>query len=34
MNVAYKVDMDIRWEQNEDHFRLWTEGRTGYPLGG
>lgn len=22
----------IRWEENEEHFRAWCEGKTGYPL--
>lgn len=25
-------DRYLRWSDNEDHFRAWCEGRTGYPL--
>jgi deoxyribodipyrimidine photo-lyase len=30
---SFKKQYDaIIWEQNEDHYRLWCEGKTGYPL--
>lgn len=25
-------DKDIQWKQNEEHFRLWCEGKTGVPI--
>jgi len=25
-------DKDIKWKQNEEHFRLWCEGKTGVPI--
>ena len=30
-NYHKKYDQ-VRWENNEDHFKAWCEGRTGYPL--
>ncbi|NKB15895.1 MAG: hypothetical protein HC774_01585 [Sphingomonadales bacterium] len=33
MNKSFKPEYtDIRWEYNQDHFRAWTEGKTGYPI--
>jgi deoxyribodipyrimidine photo-lyase len=30
---AFKPEYDrIEWEHNEEHFRCWREGKTGYPL--
>ncbi|GCD78016.1 deoxyribodipyrimidine photo-lyase [Thermaurantimonas aggregans] len=30
---AFKPEYDrIQWENNEDHFKAWCEGRTGYPI--
>ncbi|ASS50979.1 MAG: deoxyribodipyrimidine photolyase [Candidatus Fluviicola riflensis] len=30
---AFKPEYDrIKWEHHEEHFRLWCEGKTGYPL--
>lgn len=30
---AFKPEYDrIEWEHNEEHFRLWCEGKTGYPI--
>lgn len=31
--VSFKEQYDlIRWEENDDHFKAWCEGKTGYPL--
>ncbi|KAK9458181.1 DNA photolyase, FAD-binding/Cryptochrome [Dipodascopsis uninucleata] len=33
MNKPFKLEYsDLQWEQNYSHFRLWTEGKTGYPI--
>jgi len=33
MSVAFKPEYNnIEWEYNDEHFRAWEEGRTGYPL--
>jgi deoxyribodipyrimidine photo-lyase len=33
INQAIKPKYDrIEWENNEDHFKAWCEGKTGYPL--
>ncbi|GCD79093.1 cryptochrome/photolyase family protein [Schleiferia thermophila] len=30
---AFKPEYDnIKWENNEDHFKAWCEGQTGYPI--
>jgi len=30
---SFRKDYDrIRWEHNEEHFKAWCEGKTGYPL--
>jgi deoxyribodipyrimidine photo-lyase len=33
MNKSFKPEYtNIEWEYNEDHFRQWTEGKTGFPI--
>ena len=33
MGKAFKYEYsDIEWEYNDEHFRLWTEGKTGFPI--
>ena len=33
MSKPFKYEYtDIRWEYNQEHFRRWTEGTTGYPI--
>jgi deoxyribodipyrimidine photo-lyase len=33
MNKPFKPEYtNIRWEDNEEHFQAWCEGKTGYPL--
>ncbi|KAH7377408.1 deoxyribodipyrimidine photo-lyase [Pyrenochaeta sp. MPI-SDFR-AT-0127] len=33
MNKPFKYEYtNIEWEYNDEHFRAWTEGRTGYPI--
>lgn len=33
VNAAFKKDYDaIEWTNNEEHFKAWCEGKTGYPL--
>ncbi|KAF1916531.1 DNA photolyase, FAD-binding/Cryptochrome [Ampelomyces quisqualis] len=33
MNKPFKFEYtNIEWEYNDDHFRAWKEGRTGYPI--
>ena len=33
MNKPFKYEYtDINWEYNMDHFKLWCQGRTGYPI--
>ncbi|KAK6350077.1 hypothetical protein TWF696_006323 [Orbilia brochopaga] len=33
MNKAYHEEYhNVRWEYNDDHFKRWTEGKTGYPI--
>lgn len=33
VNGAFRKEYDlIKWENNEAHFKLWCEGRTGYPI--
>lgn len=33
MNVPFKPEYNnIEWEYDDDNFKAWTEGRTGYPL--
>ncbi|OAG02313.1 uncharacterized protein CC84DRAFT_1098761 [Paraphaeosphaeria sporulosa] len=33
MNKPFKFEYtNIEWEYNNEHFRAWTEGRTGYPI--
>lgn len=33
MNKPFKFEYtNVEWEYNDDHFRAWTEGRTGYPI--
>jgi deoxyribodipyrimidine photo-lyase len=33
VNKSFKPQYDrIEWEHNEEHFKAWCEGRTGYPL--
>ncbi|KAF2678902.1 deoxyribodipyrimidine photo-lyase [Lentithecium fluviatile CBS 122367] len=33
MNKPFKFEYtNIEWEYSDDHFRAWTEGRTGYPI--
>ncbi|AEV34494.1 deoxyribodipyrimidine photolyase [Owenweeksia hongkongensis DSM 17368] len=33
VNEAFKKKYDaIKWENNEEHFKKWCEGKTGYPL--
>jgi deoxyribodipyrimidine photo-lyase len=33
MNKPFKPEYsDIEWEYNDEHFKAWTEGRTGYPI--
>lgn len=33
VNQAFKKKYDaIEWENNEEHFKKWSEGKTGYPL--
>lgn len=33
VNSAFKKEYDrIQWTNNEEHFRAWCEGKTGYPL--
>ncbi|ODQ66181.1 hypothetical protein NADFUDRAFT_22552 [Nadsonia fulvescens var. elongata DSM 6958] len=33
MNKPFKLRIaDIEWEYNDEHFRAWTQGRTGYPI--
>jgi deoxyribodipyrimidine photo-lyase len=33
MNKPFKYEYtNIEWEYNDEHFKAWTEGRTGYPI--
>jgi deoxyribodipyrimidine photo-lyase len=33
MNKSFKPEYtNIQWEYNGEHFKAWTEGRTGYPI--
>ncbi len=33
MNKSFKPEYtNIKWEYNTDHFKAWTEGKTGYPI--
>lgn len=33
MNVPFKPEYNnIEWEYNQDHFKAWTEGKTGFPI--
>lgn len=33
VNTAFKKDYDaIKWSNNEEHFKAWCEGKTGYPM--
>ena len=33
VNHSFKAKYEnIEWEQNEEHFQLWCEGKTGYPI--
>ncbi|KAF2263013.1 deoxyribodipyrimidine photo-lyase [Lojkania enalia] len=33
MNKPFKYEYtNIEWEYNDNHFKAWTEGRTGYPI--
>ncbi len=33
MNKPYKMDtMDVAWRHDDQEFRKWCEGKTGYPL--
>lgn len=33
MNKCFKPEYtNIEWEYNEEHFKAWTEGKTGYPI--
>jgi deoxyribodipyrimidine photo-lyase len=33
MNKSFKPEYtDIKWEYNMEHFKAWTEGKTGYPI--
>lgn len=33
MNKCFKPEYtDIEWEYNQDHFKAWTEGKTGFPI--
>ena len=33
INQAFKPEYDrIKWSNNEEHFKAWCEGKTGYPL--
>ena len=33
MNRAYKIQYEnVKWNENEEMFQRWCEGRTGYPI--
>lgn len=34
MFKAFKYEYNnIEWEYNDEHFKTWTEGKTGFPIG-